>query len=130
LWFGNDDYTSTNRMTGGSLPAMTWHSIMEYAHQGIELKQLPGVTIPPRQPETVAEAKAKAKEAPPPRPVTLSKRGAEILVQVEHMMDDASRAMGPPLSTVSLETGKQIEKPQKADPMATALEGKPFGSRN
>ena len=130
LWFGNDDYTSTNRMTGGSLPAMTWHSIMEYAHQGIELKQLPGVTVPPRQPETVAEAKAKSKEAPPPRPVTLSKRGAEILVQVERMMDDASRAMGPPLSTVSLAPDKQIEKPQKADAMATALEGKSFGNRN
>src|SRR5262249_43075503 len=25
VWFGNDDYTSTNRMTGGSLPAQTWH---------------------------------------------------------------------------------------------------------
>ena len=24
VWIGNDDYSSTNRMTGGSLPAMTW----------------------------------------------------------------------------------------------------------
>ncbi len=24
VWVGNDDYSSTNRMTGGSLPAMTW----------------------------------------------------------------------------------------------------------
>ena len=46
VWFGNDDYASTNRMTGGSLPAMTWHNIMAYAHQGIELKQLPGVPVP------------------------------------------------------------------------------------
>ena len=44
VWFGNDDYESTNRMTGGSLPAMTWHNIMAYAHQGIELKQLPGIS--------------------------------------------------------------------------------------
>ncbi|MBA5779040.1 PBP1A family penicillin-binding protein [Stappia sp. F7233] len=43
VWFGNDDFSATNRMTGGSLPAMTWQSIMEYAHQGIELKPLPGV---------------------------------------------------------------------------------------
>ena len=42
VWFGNDDYQVTNRMTGGSLPAMTWHKIMAYAHQGIEIKQLPG----------------------------------------------------------------------------------------
>ena len=46
VWFGNDDYQVTNRMTGGSLPAMTWHNIMAYAHQGVELKQLPGVAVP------------------------------------------------------------------------------------
>ena len=45
VWVGNDDYSSTNRMTGGSLPAMIWHAAMAYAHQGIELKALPG--IPP-----------------------------------------------------------------------------------
>jgi penicillin-binding protein 1A len=30
-------------MTGGSLPAMTWHAVMESAHQGIELKPMPGL---------------------------------------------------------------------------------------
>src|SRR5204862_8011371 len=43
VWFGNDDYSSTNRMTGGSLPAQTWHDIMDYAHQGIELKTVAGL---------------------------------------------------------------------------------------
>ncbi len=43
VWYGNDDYSSTNRMTGGSLPAKTWHDIMEAAHQGIEIKELVGV---------------------------------------------------------------------------------------
>src|SRR5207237_9468215 len=47
IWFGNDNYDPTNRMTGGSLPAMTWHEIMAYAHQGIEVKNLPG--LPPGQ---------------------------------------------------------------------------------
>ncbi|WP_297299307.1 transglycosylase domain-containing protein, partial [uncultured Methylovirgula sp.] len=42
IWFGNDDDTPTDNMTGGSLPAMTWHLIMTYAHEGIELKPLPG----------------------------------------------------------------------------------------
>ena len=42
VWFGNDDYSSTNRMTGGSLPAMIWHAVMAYAHQGIELKNIAG----------------------------------------------------------------------------------------
>ena len=40
IWLGNDDYTPTNHMTGGSLPAMTWHKVMAYAHQGVEIKPL------------------------------------------------------------------------------------------
>jgi penicillin-binding protein 1A len=111
---------------------MTWHSIMEYAHQGIEVKQLPGVAVPPRQPEAVAEGKAKSEEQPPPRPITLSKRGAEILAQVERMMDDANRALGPPTSAVTVAPKKQAAVAQKTDAMATALEGKSFdlGGRN
>ncbi len=52
VWVGNDDYQSTNRMTGGSLPAMTWKDIMVYAHQGIELRPLPGVA--PQVPQAAA----------------------------------------------------------------------------
>ena len=55
IWMGNDDYSSTNRMTGGSLPAMTWHAIMQYAHQGIELKNIPGI-----QPKSAAQLPAAA----------------------------------------------------------------------
>ena len=55
---------STNRMTGGSLPAMTWHKIMAYAHDGVELKQLPGVAVPQvRQQPAVAEVKSKTQRA-------------------------------------------------------------------
>src|SRR5262244_1447376 len=43
VWYGNDDYSPLNRMTGGSLPAQTWHDIMAYAHQGIELRPIPGL---------------------------------------------------------------------------------------
>ncbi|MBI3705854.1 MAG: penicillin-binding protein, partial [Rhizobiales bacterium] len=132
IWFGNDDYQSTNRMTGGSLPAMTWHNIMAYAHQGTELKQLPGVPIPtaPRQ-QLVAEAKSKSNEpAPPPRPTVLTKRGADILVRVERMMDDANRALGPVQPTVSTDKKKQAAGDQKGAALASALEGRAFGGRN
>ena len=132
VWFGNDDYASTNRMTGGALPAMTWHNIMAYAHQGIELKQLPGVAVPPeRQQPAVAEAKSKSSEPPPPpRPTVLTKRGADILGRVERMMDNANRALGPVRPTVSTEKKKQAEVPQKGDALAVALEGRAFGGRN
>jgi len=131
VWFGNDDYQATNRMTGGSLPAMTWHNIMAYAHEGIEIKQLPGVAVPQvRQQPAVAENKIKSNEPPPaPRPAVLTKRGAEILVRVERMMDDANRAMGPLRPTVSTDKKKQAATPREGA-LASTLEGHAFGSRN
>ena len=131
VWFGNDDYQATNRMTGGSLPAMTWHNIMAYAHEGIEIKQLPGVAVPQvRQQPAVAENKIKSNEPPPaPRPAVLTKRSAEILVRVERMMDDANRAMGPLRPTVSTDKKKQAATPREGA-LASTLEGHAFGSRN
>ena len=38
VWYGNDDYQPMNKMTGGTLPALTWHDVMAYAHRGIETK--------------------------------------------------------------------------------------------
>jgi penicillin-binding protein 1A len=40
VWAGNDNYSETNRMTGGSLPAMIWKRAMTYAHRGIELRPI------------------------------------------------------------------------------------------
>lgn len=86
VWFGNDDYTSMNRMTGGSLPAMTWQKVMAYAHQGIEPKYIPGIGNQPAP---------KLEEAPAPldvpgleasaRPITLSPRAAGRLVDLEKL---------------------------------------------
>ena len=127
VWFGNDDYTSTNRMTGGSLPAMTWHSIMSYAHQGIEIKQLPGVPEPPeRQKPAFTAAKKPGDFSPPPRPVILSKRGAEILAGIERMMNEANRAMPPLPSSLSADKEKQAKIDQKSDALAATLEGRAF----
>ncbi|MBV9348217.1 MAG: PBP1A family penicillin-binding protein [Pseudolabrys sp.] len=98
VWFGNDDYASTNRMTGGSLPAMTWQAIMAYAHQGVEVKQLPGINVPARQQPLVADAKRKAVEPSSAqlRPTLLTRRGADVLSRVERLMDDANRALPDP----------------------------------
>ncbi|MEO1701448.1 MAG: PBP1A family penicillin-binding protein [Pseudomonadota bacterium] len=43
VWYGNDDYTPTNNLTGGRLPAQTFQQIMAFAHQGVDLKAMPGV---------------------------------------------------------------------------------------
>jgi penicillin-binding protein 1A len=99
VWFGNDDYSPTNRMTGGSLPAQTWHNIMSVAHQGIEIRELPGVGMGVKLPQPAAPQTVAAYGAPQPKPPeikpgpppVLTKRGADLLVQIEKMLDDAAK---------------------------------------
>jgi penicillin-binding protein 1A len=90
VWMGNDDYTPTKRMTGGTIPALIWHNIMAYAHQGIELRVLAGLP-PPQHAPTLADATLQG--APAPQQILLTRKGTEALVRVEHLLDDASRAL-------------------------------------
>ncbi len=60
VWYGNDNFTSTNRVTGGSLPAHTWHQFMVAAHTSYNIPQIPGVPLHPNQikeMERIAEIK-------------------------------------------------------------------------
>jgi penicillin-binding protein 1A len=126
IWFGNDNYEPLNRMTGGSLPAMTWHAIMEYAHQGIEIKQLPGLPIPPARPQMIADKTKKDMDAPPPRPRLLTKRGADVLVGLERLFDDTSRTLGPvPTAGGDKQRDAGLKDAQDND-LTAALEGRAF----
>ena len=80
VWYGNDDYAPTNRMTGGSLPAMTWRQIMAYAHQGIEVKNIPGVPAGPTPAAPPVAAAQKSNEPSTPRPTMLTKRSMDVLL--------------------------------------------------
>ncbi len=60
VWYGNDDSSETANMTGGSLPAMTFKEIMQFAHRGLELKPIPGVAPPDPKAATVAKAQVPA----------------------------------------------------------------------
>src|SRR4051794_15804844 len=96
VWYGNDDYSPTNRMTGGSLPAQTWHDIMVAAHQGVEVREIAGIGMGQKlPPERIANAQANAApkvlETKPGPPPVLTKRGADVLVRVEKLLDDAAR---------------------------------------
>jgi penicillin-binding protein 1A len=105
VWFGNDDYRVMNQMTGGSLPAQTWHEIMAYAHQGIELKPIPGVGGAPAARAVAAAADTKKESTPDPgRPAMLTRRGTEVLLRVERLMDDATRALATRESAKTTET--------------------------
>ncbi|MEW6436670.1 MAG: PBP1A family penicillin-binding protein [Pseudomonadota bacterium] len=84
IWFGNDDDTPTNNMTGGSLPAMTWHLIMTYAHEGIELKPLPGAPpFPVAHTAPTPPPAADGSATPPRHPAALSHRSADVLAGID-----------------------------------------------
>ncbi|APG90399.1 transglycosylase domain-containing protein [Sinorhizobium americanum] len=93
VWFGNDDYTSTEEMTGGSLPAMTFKRLMDYAEQGIEHRAIPGIEAPPtetpKEPEAVAEPD---ENALPPlvRPRSLSADVTRLLKAIGNAFEQAS----------------------------------------
>jgi penicillin-binding protein 1A len=95
VWFGNDDFTSMDNMTGGSLPAMTFKTVMDYAHQGIELKPIPGIENPlPTGDHKGSEVAKKEGEAPAlpalVRPRSLSAESTRILKQIAGKLKAAS----------------------------------------
>jgi len=130
VWFGNDDYTSTNNMTGGSLPAMTFKRLMDYAEQGIEHRAIPGIKNPlpgpdtkKKQPETAAAKPADENALPPlVRPRSLSSDVTRLLKSLGEQFNTA-----PPLSAPAEIPGKVAElDPQ---PTGTIAKGGRDGRR-
>jgi penicillin-binding protein 1A len=118
VWYGNDDNSPTNRMTGGALPAETWHDIMVVAHQGQEIRELPGVGMGQKLPQaataTVAAGTGRPQEIRSSPPPVLTKRGADILVHIERLLDDAAKSAAerPPGSAASTESGTKASDQQ------------------
>ncbi len=100
VWFGNDDYTSTNNMTGGSLPAMTFKKLMDYAHQGIDLKPIIGVDAPmpekEAKPEVASATDADVNALPPMvRPRSLSGQSTRLIRDLGQRLRSAPRLSLP-----------------------------------
>ena len=87
VWFGNDNYTPTKRLTGGRLPAMTWKKFMTFAHQNIEIRPIPYVDAIPasKNKPVVASVKKPGEEEAPEiiRPKTLSSDAEKSLRELE-----------------------------------------------
>ncbi|CDN91466.1 transglycosylase domain-containing protein [Agrobacterium tumefaciens] len=97
VWFGNDDFTPMNNMTGGALPAMTYKRLMDYAHQGMELRPIPGIQNPlptgarPQPSAQVAGASANTPTMPAlTRPRSLSAEATRVIRSIAKKMKDAS----------------------------------------
>nr|WP_295985705.1 transglycosylase domain-containing protein [uncultured Agrobacterium sp.] len=97
VWFGNDEFTPMNNMTGGALPAMTFKRLMDYAHQGMELRPIPGIQNPlptgarPQPSAEVAAASANTPSMPAlTRPRSLSAEATRVIRSIARKMKDAS----------------------------------------
>ena len=55
VWYGNDDFTPTQRATGGSLPAMTWQRVMSEALKTKTAAALPGIPLDGSYAKYIAE---------------------------------------------------------------------------
>ena len=53
VWIGNDDYSPMRNVTGGTLPAAIWRTVMTAAEQGLPARELDKSSAPP--PEDVAD---------------------------------------------------------------------------
>ena len=88
VWFGNDNYSPTNRLTGGRLPAMTWKKFMTYAHQNIDILPLPFVEPEKVKKPAVAVDVDAAKPADIPvsvlRQKPLSKESTQLLLKLQN----------------------------------------------
>jgi penicillin-binding protein 1A len=93
VWFGNDDYTPTRTMTGGALPAMTWHDIMTAAEGDIHHPHhaIPGVEPKPGGAVALAEAAASPAAATDAAPDALRRRrAAAVLADIASAMRHAA----------------------------------------
>ncbi|MFL5158732.1 MAG: transglycosylase domain-containing protein, partial [Microvirga sp.] len=106
VWYGNDDSSPMNDMTGGTLPAMTWHEVMNLAHQNLEIRPIPGAS--PANASRIASSKGPAADqaqAPAQGFLagTLSRKSYEVLGSIGTLFQSVDR---------SVTTGKASETPR------------------
>jgi hypothetical protein len=100
---------------------------MAYAHQGVELRPLPGLP-PPQHAPTMTDTSFQGSQEP--RAVLLTRKGTDLLVHLEQMLDDADHAMtsGAPGSLGTLDGGKPASSTSastRTDALATAADRAP-----
>jgi penicillin-binding protein 1A len=108
VWYGNDDTTPMNEMTGGTLPAMTWHEVMNVAHQNLEIRPIPGAS-PANASRVASVSRPAADQAQAPAQGflagTLSRRSYEVLGGIGTLFQSVDR---------SVTTGKAPEAPRSS----------------
>jgi penicillin-binding protein 1A len=119
VWYGNDDSKPMNNMTGGTLPAQTWHEVMNFAHQNLEIRPIPGVDSAPFA-RVARSGRPAADQAQDPQAFlagTLSRKSYEVLGNIGALFQSAESAMptakesSAPRVTGSVEAPRQVAMP-------------------
>ncbi len=106
VWFGNDNFSSTRRMTGGSLPAMTWKQFMIVAHRDHDIPPILGALDPRgvmrNRDQLLAggEVGGDNVSGPSPQVSTLTRNMTDTLSNLEKMFRNATDLIEPPVETV------------------------------
>ena len=104
---------------------------MVVAHQGVEIKEVPGIGMGTKLPQAAQPANVAANGAPkildtkPGPPPVLTKRGADILVRVEKLLDEAGKTAGKVAPGDPSKPGKPVSSSALAfpDSFAAAARG-------
>ncbi len=109
VWFGNDNYGPTRRLTGGRLPAMTWKKFMTYAHKDIELRPMPFV-VPEKRVAPAKVAKV-SEDRPADAPVSVV-RQQPLSIETGQLLKRISLDLqaAPPLTALTLARSKSDRK--------------------
>ncbi len=117
VWFGNDDFTGTRNMTGGSLPAMAFNEVMTVAQAGVDPKPIPGIA--PRGGGASLPVAANTSDTPDAgQSGRLPRRAAVVLDEIHTLMIRASGA------TAGVAPERRAEAPGSG-PVTSAM----FGGR-
>jgi penicillin-binding protein 1A len=107
VWFGNDNHSPMNNMTGGTLPAMTWQEVMAFGHQNLEIRPIPGV-----DPESAPKVAATDRPGEQPAAAaqaylagTLSRRSYEVLGSIGTLLKSAATNPASPERQAEKEPG-------------------------
>ncbi|KFG66618.1 PBP1A family penicillin-binding protein [Microvirga sp. BSC39] len=120
VWYGNDDSTPMNDMTGGTLPAMTWHDVMDVAHQNLEIRPIPGAS-PANANRVASSNRPSADQAQSPAQAflagTLSRKSYEVLGGIGTLFQSVDRSVTTgkapeaPRSSAAVNTPRQVAMP-------------------
>jgi penicillin-binding protein 1A len=123
VWVGNDDFRPMGNVTGGSIPATIWHGFMSVAHSSMDIPQLPGLALHPRQ----VEERQKLEELKRQQPQVVREQPLAATAgqqrRVSLMPDQTRTALRKVVQ--SMRTAAGIAVPPEPEPAAPGASGGP-----